>query len=148
MTGGEEALVLGHLAATMAMVGLIWFVQVVHYPLFAAVGEERFGAYEAAHAQRTAWVVGPPMALEALAAIVLVASPPPGVAPAATWVGLGLLAIVQASTVALQVPAHRALAAGFDPVTWRRLVRTNWIRTAGWSARGCVAVALVAQAGG
>jgi hypothetical protein len=38
-----------HLAATAAMVGLIWFVQVVHYPLFASVGADEFVAYENAH---------------------------------------------------------------------------------------------------
>jgi hypothetical protein len=27
-----------HLAATLYMVGVIWFVQVVHYPLFSKVG--------------------------------------------------------------------------------------------------------------
>jgi hypothetical protein len=31
-----------HLSVTAAMVGLIWFVQVVHYPLFAMVGREQF----------------------------------------------------------------------------------------------------------
>ena len=34
-------------AATWFMAGLHWFVQVVHYPLFADVGTERFIAYHA-----------------------------------------------------------------------------------------------------
>jgi hypothetical protein len=29
-------LLLAHAAATLFMVGVIWFVQLVHYPLFAA----------------------------------------------------------------------------------------------------------------
>ena len=28
-----------HLLCTHAMIGLIWFVQVVHYPMFDSVGE-------------------------------------------------------------------------------------------------------------
>ncbi len=31
-------LVLGNLAPTLMMTGLIWFVQIVHYPLFDRVG--------------------------------------------------------------------------------------------------------------
>jgi len=31
-----------NLAATLVMVGDIWFVQVVYYPLFSAVGADRF----------------------------------------------------------------------------------------------------------
>ena len=49
-----------HAASTLSMVGLIWFVQVVHYPLFARV-EQGFIAYEQIHQQRTTWVVAPLM---------------------------------------------------------------------------------------
>ena len=37
-----EFIVLLQLASTLAMVGLIWFVQVVHYPLFEKVGAGGF----------------------------------------------------------------------------------------------------------
>ena len=42
-----------HFAATFYMVGLVWFVQRAHYPLFAAVGSQQFPDYERAHALRT-----------------------------------------------------------------------------------------------
>jgi hypothetical protein len=146
MSTVEALLVATHLAVTAAMVGLIWFVQVVHYPLFTRVGSDGFAAYERAHQQRTAYVVGPFMGLEGVLALVLAADPPGDVGRALPLVGLALLGIVQASTVLLQVPAHGRLGGGFDPGAARRLVRTNWVRTAGWSARGVVAVALVAVA--
>jgi hypothetical protein len=38
------------------------------------------------------------------------------------------------------------LSTGFDPVVHRRLVRTNWVRTAAWTARGAAAVAMIAVA--
>jgi hypothetical protein len=38
------------------------------------------------------------------------------------------------------------LSTGFDPVVHRRLVRTNWIRTAAWTVRGAAAVAMVGVA--
>jgi len=55
-------------------------------------------------------------------------------------IGLGLLAIVHASTVFLQVPRHTILSDRFDAEVARTLVSTNWIRTAAWSARLLVAV--------
>ena len=64
-----------HAAATLYMTGLIWFVQVVHYPLMARVGGGGFAAYEAAHTNRTAWVVGPAMLAEAGTAVALVVDP-------------------------------------------------------------------------
>lgn len=143
MTDLDAALVAAHLLATTAMVGLIWFVQVVHYPLFARVPEADFAAYEAGHTRRTSWVVGPFMGIEGACAVALALAPPPGVGSVLPLVGLVLLGAIHLSTVALQVPAHQRLGQQFDRPTWRRLVATNWIRTAGWTARSMVALAVL-----
>jgi hypothetical protein len=55
---------LAHLAATLFMVGVIWFVQVIHYPLFSRVGPEKFSVYSEAHSRLTTYVVGSPMLVE------------------------------------------------------------------------------------
>lgn len=128
------------------MVGLIWFVQIVHYPLFVQVGPERFVDYEVAHQRRTSYVVGPLMAVEGVTALTLLVAAPDGIGPALPLFGAGLLAVIHTSTVALQVPAHAKLAGSHDASVIRRLVRTNWIRTIGWSARGGIAVAMLVQA--
>jgi hypothetical protein len=146
MDGSTALLLATHLMATAAMVGLIWFVQVVHYPLFANVGATEFVGYETHHTRRTAWVVGPPMAVEGVSALVIAGWFRGDVGAAVAIAGLALLAFVHASTVLLQVPTHRRLSAGFDAAVAKRLVTTNWIRTAGWSARGAVAVAMVVTA--
>jgi len=140
------ALLLLHAAATLFMVGLIWFVQVVHYPLASRVGEAAFAAYQQAHMAKTAWVVVPPMLVELAAAGLLVVNRPPGIPAWAPWVGVALLAVVWASTATLQVPLHGALAAGLDPERVSRLVATNWVRTVGWSLRGLLALAFIAWA--
>jgi hypothetical protein len=116
------------------MTGLIWFVQVVHYPLFAAVGREQFAQYEQAHAALTTYVVGPVMLLE-LGTAILLAYLRPG---AASYIGLALLAVIWASTAFLQVPKHNALQHGFDAETHAALVKTNWIRTVCWTARSAL----------
>jgi hypothetical protein len=129
---------------TLFMVGLIWFVQIVHYPLFAAVGKEEFKEFEQAHQRLTTWVVAPVMLLELATAVALVALIPP-VQQALSWMGLFLLAVVWISTWLLQVPAHTALAAGFTLEAHRRLVITNWIRTIAWSGRGLIILTLSLQ---
>ena len=146
MSSSAGLLLSVHLLATAAMVGLIWFVQIVHYPLFAAVGPSEFVAYEQSHQRRTAYVVGPPMAIEGVTTLMLLVAAPDGVGPLLPWLGAVLLAVVHASTVLLQVPAHAALAQSPDRATIDRLVRTNWIRTIGWTSRGAVAVAMVVAA--
>ncbi|MHC4080233.1 MAG: hypothetical protein ACYS15_09345 [Planctomycetota bacterium] len=128
------------------MTGLIWFVQIVHYPLMRRVGAVDFVAYERHHMQRTTWVVAPLMLLEAVTAVLIAATAPAGVSRVLAWSGLALVAWIWFSTAALQVPCHRRLQAGFDPATLSRLVATNWGRTAAWSVRSVLALALLGAA--
>ena len=143
MSTSLTALLAIHLAATAAMGGLIWFVQLVHYPLFDAVGEDGFAAYARDHQRRTSWVVGPLMAVEGLSAVALLFVPTDDLPRALPVAGLLLLVVIHASTLWLQVPRHRELAAGHSAVATRRLVASNWIRTIGWSARTVLAVVML-----
>jgi hypothetical protein len=97
-------LLAAHAFATLFMTGLIWFVQVVHYPLFDQVGKAEFAGYERQHTRRTGWVVGGPMLLEMALALLLAWSP----GGLAAWCGLGLLGVVWLSTALGQVPAQGA----------------------------------------
>lgn len=124
-----------HVLATLYMTGLIWFVQLVHYPLFAQVGADGFAAYEAAHTQRTSIAVIGAMLAELGTAVGLVWARPAQIAATEAWIGLGLVGVIWASTFFLQVPAHARLGQGFDAATARKLVRTNWIRTVAWTLR-------------
>lgn len=124
------------------MTGLIWFVQVVHYPLFAAVGAAGFTGYHAAHSRLTTFVVGPLMLVEAAAAVWLALERP----SMATWAGAGLLAVVWGATFLISVPRHTVLAGGFDVAVIDGLVTTNWIRTVAWSARALLAAWLLMAA--
>ena len=142
----SAALLLVHAGATLFMVGLIWFVQVVHYPLAAAVGDSAFAAYQQAHMARTSWVVGPPMLVELATTVLLLVHRPPGVPTWAPWAGAVLLGAVWGSTALFQVPLHSALTAGLDVERVERLVATNWIRTVGWSLRGLLALGFLSWA--
>jgi hypothetical protein len=141
------ALIIAHLASTLMLVGIIWTVQVVHYPLMALVGEERFVAYEAAHAPRMAAVVMVPWATQGATTLGLLVTRPSGV-PAWLLALAGVAAAIPVLvTVISSVPAHVRLGAGFDATVHDRLVRTNWARTAAWTAHAPVAVAILIRAG-
>ncbi|MFK7959418.1 MAG: hypothetical protein AB8G96_02755 [Phycisphaerales bacterium] len=134
------------LAGTGGMVGVIWFVQMVHYPLFAEVPEAGFQAYEQAHVRRTGTLVGPLMLMELAAAIWLLVRTPIGVPEWMPWAGLVVLALLWGSTFFVQVPLHRQLEAGFNLEAIERLVATNWLRTVGWTLRGGLAVWMLLRA--
>ncbi|GAB4510433.1 MAG: hypothetical protein OHK0046_07240 [Anaerolineae bacterium] len=134
-----------HMASTLLMVGIIWFIQIVHYPLFSRVGVEDFRVYEYHHTALITLVVMPLMLVELGTALLLVVLPPPGVSPLLTWAGLGLVIMIWVSTALLQVPQHAQLATGFDSEIHRALVASNWIRTIAWSLRGALVLAIVGR---
>ncbi|MEQ1852411.1 MAG: hypothetical protein ABMA01_12565 [Chthoniobacteraceae bacterium] len=130
------ALLAVHAAATWALVGLIWTVQLVHYPLFAQVGTEAFRSYHARHTRKITWIVAPLMAVELITAVLLVVRGARELWLLASFVPL---AFNWLATWRVQIPLHDRLAAGFDAEVHRRLVASNWWRTAAWSIRGaCV----------
>ncbi|MGC8882165.1 MAG: hypothetical protein ACP5UT_04975 [Bryobacteraceae bacterium] len=128
-----------HAAAAWFLAGLVWFVQLVHYPLMAEAARADFVRYEALHQRRTTWIVAPVMTLEAALTAWLTAHPPADVPGWSVLAAAVLLAGIWASTFAVQVPIHARLAAGFDARVHRRLLRSNWFRTVAWSLRAVIA---------
>lgn len=130
-----EYLFVIHLGSTWFMVGLIWLIQIVHYPLFARVSQEQFALYEREHSRRITYIVAPLMLSELASGFAITYL----LAHAYTFVmvaNLVCLIAIWVSTFAIQVPLHQKLDSGFDRSLHSRLVSTNWIRTVCWSVRG------------
>ena len=141
----SEIALLSNTAATLIMVGLIWFVQRVHYPLLAKfnVGQQREVGNE--HQRRTGQVVGLPMAIEGVSTLVLLVARPDQVKWWLPWIGAILLAISLGSTLFLSVPLHEKMVNHPSAEIGKKLVATNWPRTISWSLRGVVCIAMCAQ---
>ena len=130
-----KLLLLLNFALTSYLTGLIWTVQVVHYPSFAFVAPDKFPAFHQAHSTRISWVVLAPMAAELVLAgwLVWAGRALGGI----LWWNLGLVVFIWAVTFFISVPFHNRLAQGFDYIAIDGLVRTNWLRTLAWTVR-CV----------
>ena len=125
-----------HFAATWYLVGLCWMVQRVQYPLMANVGLDQFARYEAEHVARIGPVVAPLMLVELATGALLWALGGEPFRRPLFMTSAVLLGAIWVSTFLVQVPLHEVLRHGFDPDAHASLVRTNWIRTLAWSARG------------
>ena len=128
-----------HLAATWFMLGLIWTIQVVHYPLFHLVGAPSFASYEAGHTRRIGALLLIPAVVEVVSAGLLFAAEP----TALTFAAGALLAGIWLMTALVHAPLHGRLAPGYHEAAVERLVSANWWRTGAWSLRGVLAVAML-----
>jgi hypothetical protein len=122
-----------HLCVTWFLVGLIWVIQVVHYPLMKQVGQANFITYHDRHMALITWVVGPLMLAELGSAVALSIL---GLHSSLFLSSLAGLILVWASTIFIQIPLHQRLTRGYDRVLIDRLVTTNSWRTGAWTLRG------------
>jgi hypothetical protein len=139
----DDIVLLINLLSTWTMVGVIWFVQVVHYPLLSVVPVESAASVAVEHQRRTGWVVGAPMALEGVTTLALLVLVPEGVAWFVPWLAGIPLAVALGATIFLSVPRHERMAREPDAQVGKELVSTNWVRTIAWTLRGFIVGGMV-----
>ncbi len=142
----KETLLFATLLLTVFMTGVIWFVQMVHYPIFLKVTPSSFTEFHQAHTVWTGRVVMLPMILELIGATGLLwirweSSLPNGL----NYVAFGLLVAVWGITGLVSVPLHNRLAGGYDAVVIHQLIYSNWLRTAAWTLRSGILLYLITQ---
>jgi hypothetical protein len=125
--------------ACFFMTGLIWVVQLTHYPAFAFIPDPGFPAFHAMHSRGISYLAGPGMVLELLtgAALFWLARN--------WWFGLNFAGVIALwlSTFLTFVPLHGKLGERADEVLKARLVTYNWPRTALWSLRSAALLYLL-----
>jgi len=142
----SRTLLVIHLAATLFMVGLIWTIHYVHYPLFAYVGESTYASFQAAHVERIGKLLFVPWLIEGITLIGVLA-----LAFLGTHKVLRVPAVINGAAMAVvlvisgfwSAPAHAKLADGFDTSIHDQLMTVNLIRTLAWTVCGICAIWMV-----
>ncbi len=124
-----------HFSLTLYMTGIIWLIQVIHYPLFKLVGEHTFNNYHKVHTQKTSLVIAIPMLLEILTGLYLIVGDEAYRNNFIFITAFILLIFIWVSTFFISVPKHNILSKGFNDLEVNALIKTNWIRTIAWSVR-------------
>lgn len=134
---------LTNLTVTAVMTGLIWTIQLVHYPFFHRLEKENFNKHMDEHRKKISFIVLPVMLIELATSVglVLMESSFRGV----FVIGLLMLIAIWLSTALLQVPSHGKLASGYTKSVADKLVKYNWIRTILWTGRLILMLLILSQ---
>jgi hypothetical protein len=117
------------------MTGLIWFVQIVHYPIFDTIPHDIFTQFARRHCNLTGLVVGPPMIGEAISALLLAVTWQ-GTGKMLVWLNFALVVAIWLCTLLFSIPSHsRFCSSGHSESTLAYLLSTNWLRTVFWTIR-------------
>jgi hypothetical protein len=124
------------LACAWYMTGVVWFAQLVHYPLLDRGDASAFTAFARDYQRRTVWVLTPALVGEIASTIALSwLWPSPQ-----TLAGLATLAAIWVSTCVWLIPAHLKLKQGYDREVHRRLVQSNLLRALLWTLRSIIMI--------
>lgn len=124
-------LLLAQLVCTSALFGLIWTIQLAHYPAFIHIDEARAPAFHQEHSAALSLVAAPLMIGELCVASALFMFQTSNL----SLVNLVTVGTTWLLTFALSVPVHNRLAKEWNKDLIHKLIRTNWPRTIVWTAR-------------
>jgi hypothetical protein len=135
--------VIAHVCATFFMVGIIWTVHVLHYPLFKYVGDETYVEFQQAHVDRIGPLLFIPWLTEGVTLLAIL-----GIAFIGDRRDLRIPTAINALAMAVvlvisgfwSAPAHGDLSDGFDADVHDRLMTANFVRTFAWTVCGAMAV--------
>ena len=122
-----------HLIATSVMVGVIWIIQLVHYPSFHFIELNQYTTFQRFHMSRISYVVIPAMLTELFTLIPIIISMDQ-VDPIILASAL-LLIVIWLMTAVFFSGVHQKLTLGYDQVVVEKLVKLNWGRTLLWTLR-------------
>jgi hypothetical protein len=114
------------------LTGVIWTIQIVHYPSFHYIDKLSFTNFHNFHERRISIIVMPLMLIELITSIALYIHNMWSIIFALNLLIVGL---IWCSTFFVQVPIHSILSEKKDKNLIEKLVNTNWIRTFLWSIR-------------
>lgn len=121
-----------HAAVSLSLACVVWTVQLVIYPAFRFIDPSLFEHWHYRYTGAITWIVAPLILLQTA-----------GVAARLLFLGKpDLLWTAEASftlaawcvTFASSVPLHTRLQKSRCEAAMRKLVLTNWLRTASWTA--------------
>mgnify|MGYP001318189620 CR=1 FL=1 len=114
------------------LTGVIWTIQIVHYPSFNYIDKMSFTNFHHFHERRISIIVMPLMLIELTTSTALYINNMSSIVFA---LNLLIVVLIWCSTFFIQVPIHSILSKKKDKKLIEKLVNTNWIRTFLWSMR-------------
>ena len=126
-----ELLLKVNFISTSVMVGVIWVIQLLHYPAFHFISDQKYIEFQHFHMQRISFIVVPVMLIELASALLLAYF----FESSLTIILLALVLGIWAITFIFFTNMHQKLTNGYNQSIVDRLVKINWSRTTLWSLR-------------
>ncbi len=119
-----------HLIFSAIMVGVIWVIQLVHYPSFHFIDKDIYDSFQKFHMNKISIIVIPVMILELVTGFLLLIGNSKNIL---IIISFGILILIWGITGLFFSDAHGKLILGYNELIVNKLVSMNWIRTVLWT---------------
>lgn len=128
-----EAILFFHFFLTFFMTGIIWLIQLIHYPSFSFIDKNMYSKFQTFHMNRISFLVGPIMILELLSGFYLLLF----FYSESNFFVINFILNILILTMTIIVfgTIHKKLIEGFKFSLFAKLISMNWIRTILWSMK-------------
>ena len=124
-----------HFVSTSIMVGVIWTIQLVHYPTFLFIDKEKYFKFQEFHMSRVSYIVMPTMIAELFSGIYILLYNDKLMLNIFFLLAFFSLFLTWIITALVFVKIHNRLLIKYEEKTILLLVKLNWFRTILWSLR-------------
>jgi len=121
-----------HIISTSIMVGVIWVIQLVHYPSFKYVNESDYIIFQKYHMSNISYIVFPVMFTELITALIILFFGEKSLFFVLSLICLFLIWVI---TGVLFTKYHSILKEGKDLMIIEKMIKANWIRALLWTMR-------------
>ncbi len=124
-----------HCIATFIMVGVIWVIQLVHYPSFYFIEKKKYQSFQKFHMRNISYIVMPMMIIELFTGFILIVNFNNFKGYYNFNISLFFLLCTWAITGIIFTKLHNELLKGYDKLIIKKIIKWNWIRTIFWTFR-------------
>jgi hypothetical protein len=131
----ETIFLLINLLSTVLIAGIMWFVQLVHYPLFNAIPARNLINYGYYHTRKISGIIKPLFIVDFTTLLLLLILLGSNLSTNLMMVNIVIFIITVILTQIVFIPIHQKLSKSPNSQTISQLIRLNWIRTLIWSLK-------------
>ena len=129
-----------NLVLSFIAVGLIWTIQLVHYPSMRFISKEQFSAYHNFHSIRISLIAMPLMLVELITSFLLLYQNFNNAIQTIFLINFVIVVLIWLSTFLVQVPLHNILSKEKNDKVISKLILSNWFRTILWTGRSILMI--------
>jgi len=131
----ETIFLLFNLISTLLIAGILWFVQLVHYPLFNEIPAKNMVNYGYYHMQKISGIINLLFIVDFITIVFLLLLVNSDLSATLMVINISIFLFIVFLTRITFLPIHQQLSKNPNSTLIAKLINLNWIRTLVWSLK-------------